>query len=215
MEVQTSQTLATNIILISIALVAATLIVINPVWRSFRACRKSLSNTDLGEIKWVVAAICVLSALIYGTNIAMDLFGAEVVQSVVHLAIFSFIALGLIAVVVISVWRFWRAFRERSWPNINWSTEFDPKQSRQTQYAVSGASLCNLVMVLILSTGAMTGAMDVSLGTQVSTQSQDDFDMSKWMLRAAIPGFGIGLLMIAAGEFVDFWSGDNKCGKHP
>lgn len=192
---------------------AATLVVVHQVWRNFRACRQVLSSSDLAEIKWPAFGICATSVLVYGTILAMGWFGVEIVQSVVILAMLAFSGMALIVMAIILVWRLWRACRTRKWPTIQWSSELDLKQSQQVQYLLSGAALFNLLMVLILAIGAMAGAMDVSLGTQVSTQAQEDFDMSKWMLRAAIPGFGIGLFMIAAGAFFDIWSNENQRGK--
>ena len=197
--------IATNIILISIALVAATLIVIVPGWRHFCAYRENLNESEFGQIRWFMIAIALLSLVMYAIVLAMGLFGVELVRSVVILAAFTFSILGLIYLAVIIIWR---VMRTRSLPSFKMATDTEPGAVKQLGFLAYGAALFHFFMVIGLAVTAMAGSMDVAFSMNVASDPDFDYKMSRWALRAAIPGFGIGLLALASGAFADVWSKD-------
>lgn len=196
MEVQSAQTTATNIILISIALIAAALIVVSPAWRSYSLYRGTLSASALAETRWPLILV-VVSGVFLWANIAMGLFGVHIVQNVGVLALIVF---GGLAVVYICCAVGWRCWRDRSWRSL-WSpsTGRGPQEPGQIAYWAYASALFLLLMTICLAFGSMISAMDTALEIPFGQNIQRDFEMARWFLRGAIPTFGFSLLTMAGG----------------
>ena len=136
----------------------------------------------------------------------MGLVGVELVQGVAILAaiVFSIVAVGYSVIMLV-----WHVCRTRSFPKIEWSLEFDPTAVNQARYIAYSSALLQFLISMALATAAMLGAMDTALEITLGPNVQDDFDMSRWMLRAAIPAFCFGLFAMGSGGFLDLWSSDN------
>ena len=194
-------------VLISIALLAAALIVVTPAWQKFCVYRETLGPSDWPQIKWPTVAILLLSLTIYLAVLAMGWFGPEIVQSVVILGAIAFIALALASLVVMTIWRIIRA---RSLPEFRWSMEHNSKDFNQAAVLVYGSACFHFAMVIMFAVASMSGAMDTAFDISVGSNTEHNFEMSRWMLRAGIPGFGVGLLSMMFGAFLDILSSDHS-----
>ena len=116
-------------------------------------------------------------------------------------AILAAIAFSIVAVGYSVIMLVWHVCRIRSFPKIEWSLEFDSTAVNQARYIAYSSALLQFLISMALATGAMLGAMDTALEITLGPNAQDDFDMSRWMLRAAIPAFCFGLFAMGSGGF--------------
>ena len=196
------QDISASIVVISIALLATTLVLISPTWRGLLSYVQLLSAEGWQDIKTPLFYALVLSTLVFGAAVAMGIVGPVLVQSVVLLVMMGICVLGICYFIVISLWRF-----VRRQPLIDGG---QPQQSDLESWEKYGAmaytaSLAHLVLAAALLAICMLESIDTAVDISLGPNTQDSFEFARWTIRAAIPAFFVGLLLLGCGKFVDFW----------
>ena len=195
------QVVAANIVVISVALLATTLVVLSPTWQGFLRYIGLLSAQSRREIRTPLYYSLGVSAAVFGSVIAMGIVDPYLVQSA---AFFVMLGLAVLGIGYIAVLFTWNLLRHRRFPRFRRSEEPEVKPWEKAGTLAYTLSLVHLVFAAFLFAVCVIGAIDTTVGISLGPNTAEDFDFSRWTLRAATMAFFFGLLLFGFGRFVDF-----------
>ena len=198
------QAIATNIVVISVALLAITLVMLSHTWRSFLHYFALLSAQGRRDINNLLIGFILVSSLVYGALMAVGVVGFYTVQSVVLVVVLGLGLFGLGYLAYIAVIIAWNLIRHRRLPRLQRSKEPDVEEWEKYRVIFYSTSMFNLLLAAFSFAIAVIGAMDSTVGINVRPDPAEDVDFSRWALSAGTMAFFFGLLLSAIGKYADF-----------
>ena len=197
------QVFATNIVVISVALLAVAIVMFSAAWQGFLRYigllsaqgRRDISNLSLGSV--------VVSSIVYVALIAMGIVGPDLVQSTLLIAM---LGIGLFCtgyLAFIAAMTVWNIIRHRRLPRLRRSKEPDIEEWEKAGMLAYLTSVFNLLLATISFAISVMSAMDATVGTSLRTNPAEDVDFSKWSLSAGTMTFFLGLMLLGSGKFID------------
>ena len=203
MEDAEMQVIATNIVVISIALLAIAIVMLSHAWRSFLHYFGLLSAQGRREISNLLVGFIVVSSIVYGSLIAMGIVGPDLVQSaflvvMLGIGLFSIGYLAYTAVIIA-----WNLIQHRRLPRFSRSKEPDVEEWEKMGVIFYSKSVFNLLLATISFAISVIGAMGTTAGINIRRNPAEDVDFSRWALSAGTMAFFFGLLLLAIGKYAD------------
>ena len=197
------QFIATNIVVISVALLAIVLVILSHTWQSFLHYFGLLSAQGRRDISNLLLGFIVVSSIVYGGLMAMGVVGPKLVQSaflvvMLGLGIFSIGYLAYTAAIVV-----WNLVWHRQLPRFPHSKEPDVEQWEKFGVIFYSTAVFNLLLATISFAISVMGAMDTTVGINIRPDPAEDVDFSRWSLSAGTIAFFFGLLLLAIGKYAD------------
>ncbi len=189
------QGISTNIVVISIALLAITFILIQPAWRGVLRYNQILSPDDRRDMRTPLCVVFALSVLAILPTISMGLVDPILVQNI---EVIITLGLGASAGVYYTVVLLRDVSRRPTK-----DAESKSRYWRKTGTISYFLSAFHLGFCATLLTACIVGSIDVALGIRLSSDIQGDFDLSRWTLSAATMAFLFGFVFLALGCFAD------------
>ena len=190
---------ASDIILISIGLLAATLIMVGPTWNRFLTCREQTSSEGRGMIfRSFLTALGLAVFVLAPTTIALwinpDGWIYELPYIYFILGIVVIIVFLPIAVILALKWVLDRV-RNRPAEKRQKSPDFSK------EIGVSSA-ITFFVLTIMVLTFTMLSSIDVAIGVSLGmSDQQDNFEFARAMVRT-IPAFFIGGLLFLGMSYI-------------
>lgn len=197
------QVIATNIVVISVALLAITLVMLSHTWQSFLHYLELLSTQGRRDISNLLVGFIVVSSIVYGALIAMGIVGPDLVQSaflVVMLGIGLF-SIGYLAYTAATI--VWNLIRHRRLPRFSRSKEPDVEQWEKMGVIFYSTSVFNLLLATFSFAISVIGAMDTTVGINIRPNPTEDVDFSRWALSAGTMAFFFSLMLLGFGKYAD------------
>ena len=167
MEDAEMQVIATNIVVISIALLAIAIVMLSHAWRSFLHYFGLLSAQGRREISNLLVGFIVVSSIVYGSLIAMGIVGPDLVQSaflvvMLGIGLFSIGYLAYTAVIIA-----WNLIQHRRLPRFSRSKEPDVEEWEKMGVIFYSKSVFNLLLATISFAISVIGAMGTTAGINI------------------------------------------------
>ena len=206
MDPQAVRTIASDIVLISIGLLAATLIVMSPAWKRFRTCWEQTSSEGRKVIsRGVLLVLGIIFLFLLPLFIALwinpygwyyDLPYIAFLLTIVVICVLFPISAFLI------IKRLWNKLRNRPSPERTMRPDF-------TQEICVSVSLVLFIFTVFLLIFTMYGAIDAAISVNVSLDpdsQRKNFEFARAMVRL-VPGiFFCGLLFLGVSYIMDIKS---------
>ncbi len=195
------QALATNIVVISVALLAVTIFAISAAWRGLLHYIRLISVQGRRDIANTIFWFYMASFAAFGAVIAMYYVGHDMMQIIVFFGMLALAAIGI----VYSAFRFvWDILRNRKPRRFQRSKEPNVEELEKLGTLVYSTSVVNLALATFSFAFTVFGATDATVGTGIRPDSADDVNFSGWLLYAGTMAFLFGLMLLGAGKCVDF-----------
>ena len=199
------QATATNIVLISIALLATVLIVLPHAWRGFLKSDQVLSRESKRKIRAPVLLVAGFSVAGAIALMSMGRLGPDFVAGAVLLISCGVAVLALVYAAVIAVWhRIERQHNKNVCQVPRTTVESSTDADGQFITVFYAGALVQLFLTLVALSMSMLGPIDAAVDISLSNTDQN-FDDSRWAIRTAIIFHLLALLFIGAVKYVEIW----------
>ena len=202
MQLAELQAVATNIVVISVALLAVAIIMFSASWQGLFNYIGLLSVEGRRDIATMIFWSYVFFATVFGVYIAMAYWGPNLVRIFVFLVLFVFSVVEIVYLVFIFVWNI---VRHRRLPRLRRSKEPDVEEWEKAGMLAYSTSVFNMVLAVFSFAVSLLTAMDATVGTGIRSNPSEDVDFSRWTLLAGTMAFFIGLMLLGAGRYVDLY----------
>ena len=196
------QAVATNIVVISVALLAITLAVLTNAWQRLLHYIGLLSTQGRRDISNLLAGLLMASLIVYGALIAMGIVGPDLVQAVIF---FVVLAIDIIGVGYLAFIFIWNIVWHHRLPRLRRSKEPDVEEWEKVGMIFYSASTFNLLLAAFSFTVSVLGATETTVGINIRPDPAEDVDFSRWSLTAGISAFFLGLMLLAFGKYADLY----------
>ena len=202
MQLAELQSVATNIVVISVALLTVTIVVSSFAWRGLLHNTGLLSLQGRREISAAIIWVNAVFFTFFGFVIAMAYVGPDMVQIVIF---FGALILGAIEMVYFAFIFFRYILRHRRLPRFQFSRSKEPdvEGREKVGMVVYSASVFNLTLATFSFAFSVVTAMDATVGTGIRLNPAEDVDFSRWTLSAGTLSFFFGFMLLGCGKFVD------------
>ena len=158
------QVLATNIVVISVALLAIALAVLSHAWQRFLHYSGVLSVQGRRDISSLLTGFLVASIAVYGALVVMGIVGPDLVQAIIFLVVLGIdlIGVGYLAFIFI-----WNIIWHRRLPSFRRSREPDGEQWEKVGMIFYSASMFNLLLAAFSFTVSVLAATDTTVGINI------------------------------------------------
>ena len=200
MNEQLMQYIATNIMLISLGLLASTLILISQSWRGFLDSYGKSSRESRKPFKVPLLFISGLSSAVFLTTIYIGSWNAALLPAAGFAVLIIFLISMAIVLLVDGLSRLLRGqplILHRS--SHTSSTEFADTTLLSYTLAIFFLSWTLLCVVF-----AMVGSINTAVDVVVSTNTKDNFEFSRWSIIVATSSLGMALLSQGFAAFIKF-----------
>ena len=197
------QVIATNIVVISVALLAIALVMLSHTWQSFLHYSALLSAQGRRDISNLLLGLMVVSFIVYGALMAMGIVGPDLVQSAFLVVMLGISLFGIGYLAYIGAIIAWNLIRHRRRPRLQRSKEPVVEEWEKFGLIFYSTSGFNLLLATISFAISVIGAMDPTVGINLRPNPTEDVDFSRWSLSAGTMAFFFGLLLLAIGKYAD------------
>ena len=202
----TEQSIATNLVIISIALLAVTTVLTSPAWRGtlryIRLIEQGLiSNESKAVIRRTSPWLLFLSIAIPFAAMIEGIFGVAVMLLIADIIVIVTIAICVIAPIIAVVLFLFKPDIRNRIKNINWKMEANNGDWQAIGGFMHLFALWNFVLTIGLLTVCLISALDTAIGVNSIYYNQKDFEVAPWMLRASVTSFYLGLFSLAIARF--------------
>ena len=161
------QTIASNIILISIGLLASTLVMVGPTWKRFQGYWECSTKESRGRIlKASIVPVAIPLVVAASGAISIALFPSIWAYVWPYIIIFLAFALLLPAIVYMAL-DGWKRFTRQS------STPAKVQADIYKEFGATSALMCFVLTILFVLL-AFTGAIDLAVGVQIGGLNYED-----------------------------------------
>lgn len=202
MQLAELQSVATNIVVISVALLAVTIVIFSSAWQGFLRYIGLLSLQGRRDIRNILTGFHVASLVVYGSLIAMSIVGPDLVQTVIFLAV---LAIDILGIGYLAFTFIWNIVWHRRLPKFRPSREPDVEEWEKSGMLFYSTAMFNLALATFSFTISVVGAIDTTAGTGIRLNPAEDVDFSRWTLSAGTMTFFLGLMLLGAGKYVDLY----------
>ena len=178
--------IASNIMVIGIALLGVTFVVLSISWNGFKEVYYSL---PLKIKKQLIELTVIANAIIVIPTVTVTVVGVRDPSLVEASGVLTFMALIVIFFVYTIATLIMRWLQNK--PLRDDFSKLDTGAFAHTQ------ALLNFVFCIFCSAGAIWSATDSALDISVGQYTQDNFEFARWMLRDSVLFFMVGLLMLS------------------
>ena len=194
------QVLATNIVVISVALLAIALAVLSHAWHRFLHYSGLLSAQGRRDISGFLTGLLVASFTVYGALVAMGIVGPDLVQMIIFIVVLGIdiVGIGYLAFIFI-----WNIIWHRRLPRLRRSKEPDVEEWEKMGMLFYSTSMFNLLLAAFSFTISVLAATDTTVGISIRPNPAEDVDFSRWSLSAGSATFFLGLMFLGFGKFID------------
>ena len=162
MQLADLQAVATNIVVISVALLAITIIMFSSAWQGFLHYIGLLSVQGRRDISPSMFWLNLLFSAFFGTLIAMAYIGPDLVQLVI---VFVMLGLAVIGIVYFAFIFVWNILRHRRLPRFRRSKEPDVEEWEKVGTLAYSASVFNLVLAAFSFAFSVLAVTDTTVGS--------------------------------------------------
>ena len=203
MQLAELQAVATNIVVISVALLAVAIVMFSAAWQGLFRYIGLLSAQGRREISNLLSGAIVVSSIVYGALIAMGIVGPDLVQSTFLVVVLGIILFGIGYLVYIASMIAWNILWHRRLPRFRRSKEPDVEGWEKAGMLAYSASVFNLLLATISFAFSVVSAIDTTVGTGIRPNPAEDVDFSGWSLSAGTMVFFLGLILLGFGKYTD------------
>ena len=194
------QVLATNIVVISVALLAIALAVLSHVWQRLLHYTGILSAQGRRDISNLLTGLFIVSFAFYGALVAMGIVGPDLVQMIIF---FIVLGIDIVGVGYLAFLFIWNIIWHRKLPSFRRSREPDVEQWEKAGMIYYSTSMFNLLLAAFSFTISVVTATDATVGINIRPDPAEDVDFSRWSLSAGTAAFFFGLMLLAFGKYAD------------
>ena len=202
MQLAELQAVATNIVVISVALLAIALAVLSHTWQRFLHYSGLLSAQGRRDIRNLLTGLLAASLIVYGSLIAMGIVGPDLVQMVIFVVV---LGIGLFGIGYLAFIFIWNILWNRRLPRFRRSKETDVEEWEKTGMLFYSTSMFNLLLAAFSFTVSVLAATDTTVGTGIRPDPLEDVDFSRWSLSAGVTAFFLGLMSLVFGKYIDLY----------
>lgn len=202
MQLADLQAVATNIVVISVALLAVTIIMFSSAWQGFLHYIGLLSVQGRRNIATTIFWINVIFLAVFGVHIAMAYIGPVIVQIVIFSVMLALAAIEIVYLTFVFVWNI---LRHRRLPRFRRSREADTEEWEKIGTLAYSASVFNLALAVFSFAFSVLAATDATVGTGIRPNPAEDVDFSRWSLSAGTMTFFLGLMLLGFGKYIDLY----------
>ena len=202
MQLAELQNVATNIVVISVALLAVTIIMFSSAWQGFLHYIGLLSVQGRRDIATIILWSYVFFFAVFGVYIAMAYWGPSLVGIVVFLVL---LVLAVIEILYLAFIFVWNILRHRRLPSFRRSKAPDVEEWEKTGTLAYSASVFNLMLATFSFAVSVLSSTDATVGTGIRPNPAEDVDFSRWSLSAGTVTFFFGLMLLGAGKYIDLY----------
>ena len=196
------QDMATNIVVISVALLAVTIFLFAAAWQGLFQYVGLLSVQGRRDVSAMIFWSFVFFSAVFGVYIAMYYFGPEMVRIFIILGVYLLAVIEFIFFAFIFVWNILRHGRL---PRFSRSKEPDVEEWEKVGMLAYSSSVFNIVLSVFSFVFSLVTAMDATVETGMRSNPAEDVDFSRWSLLAGTTAFFLGMMLLGAGKFVDLY----------
>ena len=164
MQLAELQSVATNIVVISVALLAVTIIMFSSAWQGFLHYIGLLSVQGRRDISTTIFWCNAVFFAFFGVFIAMAYVGPDMVQIAIF---FGALVLGAIEIVYLAFIFVWNILRHQRLPRFRRSKEPDVEEWEKIGTIAYSASVFNSVLATFSFAISVVTAMDATVGTGI------------------------------------------------
>ena len=202
MQLAELQAFATNIVVISVALLAVTIIMFSSAWQGLLHYIGLLSVQGRRDIATTMMLLNVAFLALFGVFIAMAYVSPDMVRVVIF---FVALVIAVVEILYLSFIFVWNILRHRRLPRFRRSREPDVEEWEKTGTLVYSASVFNLVLATLSFAFSVLAATDTTVGTGIRPDPAEDVDFSRWLLSAGTTAFLSGLMLLGFGKYIDLY----------
>ena len=205
MQLAELQAVATNIVVISVALLAVTIIMFSSAWQGFLHYIGLLSVQGRRDISNPLVGFLVVSLIVYGALIAMGIIGPDLVQSTFLVVMLGIGLFGIGYLAYIAAIIAWNLIRHRRLTGLQRSREPDVEEWEKLGVLSYSTAVFNLLLATFSFAISVMGAMDTTAGISIRPNPAEDVDFSRWSLSAGTTVFFFGLMLLGSGKYIDLY----------